>query len=452
MSIIDSAYKRLPVWMQNMAISAYGARQRLLRHGTDLPSQYVRAFDPANSSPARIKQLQNDRLKALIEHACTYVPHYRELVHQLRVSPKDIDIDNFDSLIPILEKSDVVADPTRFHSQFAQRSNLKLFTSGTSGSPMPILCTREARTINYAFFRRIIEGNGSRLTDKSVTFAGRTLFSNQESRRFWRKDFVNNTLYCSSYYLSPSSIPGYIEAMESWNPQYIDTYPSALYEIARYINANHIRHRIKPRFILTSSETLTDLHRSELEKAFGCKIVDQYGCTEMAVMACSKGARYFVEPMYSLVEFAPHPQVVDGQSLVVTGLLNFAMPLLRYRIGDLVVAPQFDPAQRFQTSSFGAVLGREDDCILTPEGRRVGRMDPAFKGVNGILRAQIVQRTLTDLEILIVRSDTASSFDENLLKDNICNRTSPQMTVTIRFVNEIPLTKAGKFKAVVSLL
>lgn len=446
MGTVDSIYLSLPAGLQNAVISAYGFRQRWVRGRSGIPLEYANVLDSELGFEA-LKRAQESRLQALVRHAFDHVPHYVDLASRLGIRASDVALDNLDAIFPVLEKQEVTSDPARFHSRVVHRSDLQLFTSGTSGSPMSIRCTREGRAINYAFFNNIIEKNGCRPNDRSVTFAGRVLFADTERRQFWRKDYVNRTLYCSSYYISPNTVAGYVKAMEEWDPQYIDSYPSALYEIARLINANRIQHRIRPKFILTSSETLTEQCRRELETAFHCKVVDQYGCTELAVMAYQADGRYVVPPMYSLVEF-PAMEGTDHSSVICTGLLNFAMPLIRYRIGDLVADAKWDPQWRFQTASFGAVVGREDDCIVTPEGRRIGRMDPVFKGITGISKAQIIQHEIGRLEVLIVRS--GAGFDEAQLKQNIHNRTSPLMEIQIREVEEIPLTKAGKFKAVVS--
>lgn len=447
MGTIDSIYLSLPAKLQNVVISTYGLRQRWVRGRAGVPVEYANLLDVELSLEA-IRSAQESRLRALVRHAFEHVPYYIDLANRQNIAASDVSLDNFDSIFPILEKQEVTSNPARFHSKAVNRTDLQLFTSGTSGSPMSIRCTREGRAINYAFFNSIIERSGCRPSDRSVTFAGRVLFADTERRQFWRKDYANRTLYCSSYYISPQTIAGYVKAMEQWDPQYIDTYPSALYEIARLINSEGIRHRIRPKFILTSSETLTEQCRHELETAFSCKVVDQYGCTELAVMAYQFGGRYIVPPMYSLVEF-PAVGGTDHSAVVCTGLLNFAMPLIRYRIGDLVSDAQWNPKWRFQTASFGAVVGREDDCVVTPEGRRIGRMDPVFKGIEGISKAQLVQNDPGSIDVLIIRS-SSGSFDESQLKQNIRNRTSQSMEIRIREVADIPLTKAGKFKAVIS--
>ena len=91
--------------------------------------------------------------------------------------------------------------------------------------------------------------------------------------------------------------------------------------------------------------------------------------------------------------------------------------------------------------------------IVTPEGRKIGRMDPAFKGMSGIKQAQIVQTSIDSIEVLVVLSEVADldRLEPELIK-NIRQRTSSVMNVSVRAVESIPVGKSGKFKSVVSRL
>jgi phenylacetate-CoA ligase len=384
----------------------------------------------------------------MLTHAAAYVPFYRDLFRSKQLSPNAVTMANLAQCLPVISKSDIIANPLAFQSEFYAESGLRLNTSGTTGSPMQILCAREARSINYAFHRKILLDHHCDVNSRKVTFAGRVLLPEREKKIFWRKDLANRTLYCSSYHLGAQTLPGYVAAIERWQPEFIDSYPSAILQVAGFMNERNIRLKLPLRFILTSSETLSAEHRSAIELAFGVKVIDQYGCTEMAVMARNDGAGYVVDPMYAHVEYEP----IDGTTtaaLICTGLVNFGMPLIRYRIGDVVESPAGVGAKLPQT--FARVIGREDDYIVTPEGNKVGRLDPAFKGVSGVRQSQVIQENVHELDVLVVLAP-GSDLDaiRRVLTENILARTSRQMRVTVREVQSIALTKAGKFKSVIS--
>jgi len=450
-SLDQNIYLSLPRVLQNLAITLYGYKEYKTRYDQSLDA-------PFDSIPRHhllpyeaVRALQNTRLCELVLHAEKYVPYYQDLFKNLGIEARDVNADNFTGIIPALEKAEVVAEPERFVSTHIDSHILRLFTSGTSGSPMPITCTAKARAINYAFFRNMLLRYGCDVNDQSATFAGRILFNGKEKNQFWRKDSYNNTLLLSSYHITENTIPLYINALESWKPKYIDSYPSAISEIARFINENNIKHNIAPSFILTSSETLSEQQRDHLTKAFSCKILDHYGCTEMAVSAYTlPDGRYHLDPLYSLIEFEP-ASLAGSSSLICTGLLNTAMPLLRYKIGDTVSNAATSKEQPFYNQTFTAVLGREDDLVITSDGRRIGRLDPAFKGLSGIKQSQIIQNSNTELEVLIVLSNNANREDiSKILAANLISRTSHDMDIKILFVESIPRTRSGKFKSVVS--
>ncbi len=449
---IQKIYLTAPKVVQNLGISLQGYRQHKLRYGSKIPEIYQTYFSNMAAPQRDIRELQNLRLMELVKHASRYTPFYMDFFSKSNVDPSSINIENFSKIFPILEKSTIVQNPRIFHS----RDNvpaIDLFTSGTSGSPMPIKCALYARTLNYAFFRKLIEENGSSIRSRSATFAGRILFGAQEKQEFWRKDFFNKTLLMSSYHISEKTIPHYIAALESWGPEYIDSYPSAIGEIARHITDNDVSHRIRPKFVLTSSETLSEQQRQQISAAFKCPIVDHYGCTEMAINVHSAGSSpYLVDPLYSIVEFE-ETTTPNIWSVICTGLLNTSMPLIRYRIGDVVAGLSHNADSPYIGSTFKEVLGREDDIVITPEGIRVGRLDPAFKGVNGIKLSQIIQTQIDELLVKVVpREDCDQPTLTRVLTANLRARTSEKMRVTIEFVDSITHTKSGKLRSVISLI
>jgi len=125
--------------------------------------------------------------------------------------------------------------------------------------------------------------------------------------------------------------------------------------------------------------------------------------------------------------------------------------LIRYRCGDYVV-----PAPVKESCACGRtfplieqIIGRVDDPIKLPDGRSIGRLDHIFKGVEGILEAQIRQDRADAVTLLIVPSPTFNDRNRDTLESNTRERLGDDIAFEIRFVNAIPRTKNGKFKGVV---
>jgi len=138
--------------------------------------------------------------------------------------------------------------------------------------------------------------------------------------------------------------------------------------------------------------------------------------------------------------------------LVCTGLVNGDMPLIRYRLGDrgrLGAAAGGDCPCGRQLPVLAEVEGRCDDVVITPTGRRLGRLDPVFKGGLPIREAQIIQETPERLRVLVVPTDGFGPAAAGEIRNRLQARLEPGMVVVVVAVVAIPRTANGKFRAVV---
>lgn len=447
-------YHALPPAFQNLALTTYGLFLRQLRYGKSFRETLARlevdTLDPIVD--------QSERLQALIQ-AALQTEHFGKLLQNQSLSIAEIDLSTLMSVFPVLEKGTLKNRQSAFQSNnFNKRKTITLNTSGTTGAPLNVLATKHSIRQNYAFFNLFLRSIGVDEFNRSATFAGRLVVPELTKKPpYWRKNYAMNTLMCSSYHLSAGTIPHYINALESWQPVYVDSYPSAIYEIASFINSNKIKHRIQLHAVITSSETLGDHQREAIEKAFQCPVFDQYGCAEMAVMAYQqKDGRYFIPPQYSIAEVLDDDDkpVKPGESghLVCTGLLNHAMPLIRYRIGDIVKTSK-DQVEGYPFIMFlDSIEGRNDDVIIASSGFRVGRLDPVFKGVTGVSETQIVQKSYSLLKVNLVVSSGYTHETEEQIRGALQDRLGAKMNIIFEYLDHIPREQNGKFKAVKSEL
>jgi len=143
--------------------------------------------------------------------------------------------------------------------------------------------------------------------------------------------------------------------------------------------------------------------------------------------------------------------VVPGE-LVCTGLLNADMPLIRYRMGDCAVLEDGAASKCACGRSLPTIAsleGRSDDVLQTPDGRQVGRLDPAFKGSMPLHEAQIIQESLQQIRVLYVPAEgfTPSSGDAIV---RAIHEHMGSVEVVLQEVSQIPRERNGKFRAVIS--
>jgi phenylacetate-coenzyme A ligase PaaK-like adenylate-forming protein len=273
---------------------------------------------------------------------------------------------------------------------------------------------------------------------------------------FWRHDWANHALLLSSVHLRPENLPAYAIALERFRPVYLCGFPSCLYLLAEYYRQAH---RPAPRLkaVLTSAETLLEHQRRAIEEVFATRVFDQYGQTEMQSFwyQCPAG-RMHAHPLAGLTEIlrpdgAPAAPGEMGE-VVLTGFLNYAMPLLRYRVGDTArFAAGPCPCGRAMPV-IEEIGGRLDDVIFTRERGYLGRLDPVLKGVSHIVESQIEQETLDRLRIRFVPAPRFIAEDLHLLESNLRARVGRSVQLEFECTDRIPRAPNGKFRFVISRL
>jgi phenylacetate-CoA ligase len=455
MSGADRLYARAPVWAQHLLVSTYGLRLRYLRYGPAQRAELALLRRSQWLTGAEMDELQLERLNAVLERARTHVPFYRE-----RGDIPARPLRSLDELrtLPLLRKDDLRLHGATFAADDVDpASRVEIHTGGTTGKPLTVYCDRATLQRNFAHFERFKEWTGIRRGDRIATFGGRIVVPpTQSAPPFWRHNLANNALLLSSYHMSPATIGSYVERLVSFAPAMLEGYPSSLAPIARHIVEQGIT-TLRPRAVITSSETLEPSTRALFEQAFGCKVFDQYGSAEMAVFVgqCEHG-RYHASPDFGVLELVredgtPAPPGEVGE-VVATGFINPVMPLIRYAMGDLAVrAAEPCPCGR-AFPVLERVEGRRDDVLVTPDGRWVGRLDPVFKAVSSLYETRIVQDAVDHVRVETVVDGEFTVEQEAVLLHELQKRLGPLMQIDIARVPELPRTASGKLRAVVNLV
>ncbi len=190
--MLTNLYLKAPAFLQNVALSIYGAKIYRERFGGNIPEDYLH-LSPSFSAPTKAEyERQAHRLNLLIHHCATYVPYYKKMFQGVDISK--INPGNLSDFVPKLSKSEVILHHDLLlstHPDFKGRL-IKLNTSGSSGTPLTIYSTLEARRVNYRFYEQLLRDKGTTYRSRSTTFAGRLLYK-ETSNRFDRYDIFNNS-------------------------------------------------------------------------------------------------------------------------------------------------------------------------------------------------------------------------------------------------------------------
>jgi phenylacetate-CoA ligase len=445
-------YRLHPVWAQELFLAARSAVRNRMREGRAFETVAAQLHESQWWPEARLRDFQRRELRQVIEASLRDVPYYRGRYRRLLAEPAHADIVKLIEHLPVIGKAEVREAGRALISERRRGPLFQGSTSGTTGTPLTLYQDLHAITRENAFIWRQLSWAGMRRGDRRAWIRGDMIVpAGQRHPPFWRMNRAENMLMLSSYHLSDRAARAYVEALGRFDPVVIQAYPSSIAFLAGWmLSARAHYHGGALRGIVTSSETLSEAQRRDVERAFGCRVFDWYGQFERvaAIGTCERGGRHLITD-YSYVELLP---VEDGLfELVGTGFNNLSMPLIRYRCGDRVrlrAAGERCPCGR-SFPLIDQVLGRVDDAIKLPDGRSVGRLDHLFKGVEGILEAQIRQDRLDAVTILVVPAPTYTDRTREVLRGNARHRLGDGIELDIRLVDAIPRTRNGKLKGVV---
>jgi phenylacetate-CoA ligase len=450
---IENIYYRLPVIVQDIAVSLYGLKLRKERFEKAGLEMFQRLESSRNFSHDEMIAYQEKEFVAIAKHAITTTTFYRRWAIEHKVNANDIKTLNDIQYFPVIEKAYLRQHSAEFRSEHPalEKKQFVLHTSGTTGSPLSVFTDSESRSKHYAFFSRLRKEHGLKASSKRATLFGRMIMlSAQDNPPFWRNDFFQHNLLMSSYHLSEKNLGHYYKKLQEYQPEEIFAYPSSIFAIANYINKHNLP-KINTKLVMTTAENLTSAQSEAISQAFSGSLINQYGCTEMAFFCSGQAGKTMTfEPEHGLIEVREATGQILNQGkgeLIATGLINYSMPVIRYLVGDLIELGARDAKGHQQLLN---VMGRTDDIIYTKSGTPVGRLDPIFKGGNGITLAQIVQNPDGNILLNIVPDKNYQAQHGQSLTLELIKRLGNDVEITVKLVPDIEKSKNGKFRPVIS--
>lgn len=452
----DAFYRGLPCWAQHTAVSAYGLYWYWLRFGPGYRQALNLYSARERFSSAEWERWLQQQLVQLLSAAAEYVPYYRDTWSNCE---KEAARCGQLSALPLLEKGPVRGHPTAFlRSDKALVPRFTFHTSGSTGTPIVTywsaeemrksMAVREARSTGWA-------GVSFRLP--RVTFSGRMVEPEPESHGpFYRFNAVEKQVYLSAFHLRPDTAKDYVNALRKHKVRWGTGYAVSYYLLARFI----LEAKLPPLHldaVITTSEKLTPHMRDVMSQAYGCRIYEEYGTVENCLFAseCEAG-RLHVSPDVGIIQILrPDGSACEPGEIgevVATSLLRIHHMLIRYRVGDLACwDPEACPCGR-KMPVIKDVVGRLEDIVVGRDGRRLVRFHSVFTDQPNVREGQVVQKSADHLVLRIVGTASFSEHDCRSLISRTERRIGPGVKVEVEQVETIARNKAGKFKAVLSLL
>jgi phenylacetate-CoA ligase len=415
------------------------------------PRAIKRFHDLLNESQAwptdRLRGWVQEQLERSLVHASTRVPYYRRTLGPFRSQFAGM-IERLDlSGLPFLTKEDVRTHYAELMAEdWKQYGAVPTHTSGSTGTPTKFLLDRGSNVTHFAAIWRVLNWAGYRFGKRFADLTGYV----PRGGRLYQYDPRLNCLHLSSFDFKRQNIAKYADRLRRFRPALFKAYPSSMDLFCRWLEDAGIDPPL-PDAVLTCAESLLDHQRATIERVLPVPLFDFYNQNERAALisTCAHG-RYHCHEEYGLVELVDGP-TDGGVEIVATTFHNRAMPLIRYRTGDLATPDERGPCpcgRPYRTVA--AIQGRIEDIVVTPDGRHVGRLSPAFKHSPGIRLSRIVQQTTDEIRVDIVKAATYSAQDQERLERELRIRLGEEIGIRYNFVDAIQPGANGKIKFVVS--
>ena len=409
-------------------------------------------------SPARLREHQLRQLRLLLRHAQETVPFYRERLADAGVrAERKFDEHRFAEL-PRLTRAEVHASGDALHSRALPPSHAPVAqgqTSGSTGTPVTFLSTRVTQLFWQAFNLRDHLWHGRDLGLKLATIRPDRGNRDEHGRTAPHWTPLLAELFGegpSGLLHSSNPISRQIDWLVEQNPDYVLTLATNLLELAREMSRRGLR---LPRLREARSfgEALGPTARAECAALLGVKVVDMYTSQEAGYLAlqCPESGHYHAQSEGVIVEVLDdrgHPCREGGIGrVVVTPLHNYAMPLIRYEIGDYAEAGGSCACGR-GLPVIRRVLGRERNLAIAPDG---GKFYPSFAaevwaGIGGIRQIQLVQKTPRTIAIRYAAARELSGEEAGRLSEALRAALGHPFEFSLVRMDSVPRAASGKYE------
>ncbi len=410
----------------------------------------------------KLLDFQWQELKKLLKHAYHEVPYWQKKFKELGLTPDDIKSYQDFQRLPVTTKSDI-----RAHKEEMVAVNFKgkvwsKYTGGSTGQPLELDYTPDSYDWRVACWKRGYAWAGCEDGMKQFWLWGAML----GKKSAWRelKENLHYAFMQKKYFICHGMDDAIkadcLAALNRFRPEVVIAYTNPLFAVAQYIEQKGGL-KVRPKAIISAAEKLYEPQRKVIERAFGCKVYNTYGCREVMLVGAEceahAGLHLSVENIFIEVLREDNTAADPGEKgdLTFTDLHNFGMPLIRYRNEDVgVLSAKTSCVCGRGLPLLEDIVGRTLDLICTPEGKDVSGEFFVIVMLDklGVDRYRFTQERLDFMVVELIKNENFSERELQTIREQVTQVVGPTMKVEYRFVQELPVNRTGKFRVTVSNL
>jgi len=423
-------------------------------------SYYRQILSVPYLSPGEIDRMRRDRLRALLEYCGRKVPYYRRLFSERGIDPSRVDD------VRMLRESgmSITKEEIRSHSDEFISEDFNIgdlvcnFSGGTTGVPLPLYKTMDYWCMRMAIKLRSEDWIGKRPGTPSAIIWGHkaNLGKVARARRqlYWN---FQNYRFLSAMDIGEESLLTYVGEIKRYGARYIESYVNPVYLMAKTIE----KYGVDPPWldgIVTGAERLHDFQKEKMEDVFRCPVFDRYGCSEFTNISCEcgkhRGQHINADNLWvEVVDKNDRPVIGEEGEVVITDLMNYAMPFIRYRLDDTAVMTDRKCGCGRNFPMLERIVGKETRTFTAPDGFELhGKyFQWILYNVPGIFRFQFVEKSADHILMRIIEDGkTPREETERRVREAFSELAAHGVRITVEFTDSIPLTGAGKMSFFIS--
>ena len=404
--------------------------------------------------PLEREKIQIRRFRELAEYAYRNVSFYHKKFVDAKIVPSSIRTLDDVAKIPVTTKDEVQAVPM---SEIVGRNAdlekcVKRVTSGSTGIPLTVVLEKEALDIERALVARTYFEDGYKLWHKMIRIVDTHDFPT--SRHWYQHLGIARTEYLSIFEQAQEQM----RVIERYKPDGVRGFASYLERLAHFCRQNDIEMKLQT--VFTSADLLDKGTRDLINSVFQTSLFDLYVSTEFGLAAweCKGHFGYHINCESVLLETLRNGEVVSSNErgeITCTNLVNTAMPLIRYKTGDIGMRIDEKCPCGNTLPLLKIIEGRTGDFLTTMDGKVIPPtifFPYPFENVAWIKQFRIIQETLDKIVIQLVPKESAQLdpgiFDK--AKTAIKEVFGKDMNVEIQILDKIDRDPHNKLRKVIS--
>jgi phenylacetate-CoA ligase len=410
-------------------------------------------------NPETVRARQWQALTAQLRHAYDTTPFWRTRLDALDLRPEDVRSFADFQAVPVLTKHDLrTRGPDLLSAPYRGMALHRKATSGSTGIAVEVFVDEPAQQWKRAFTIRSDEWSGWRRGERMARIWGNPAELQRGWRRWLRNTLLERCRFLDSLQINAETLADFAASLRGCPPSLLFGHAHSLYLLAEYVE-RHGGAGFQPRGVISAAMVLHDWQRRSIERAFGCPVTNRYGCEEVSLIACEcerhEGLHVNADGIYLEVIRPDGSPAEPGEagSLLVTDLVNRAMPLLRYQVGDAGALSERRCACGRGLPLLDRLEGREADYVVTPQGHLVSGIsltDHFATLVPGVAQLQIIQETVSHFRFRIVRDGDFGPASLQRLRELVSERFGAAVDHECEYVERIPQEPSGKYRFCIS--